>query len=429
MGVLVAQLDTSVVNLAVARLRDSLSSDSYMLRWFVDAYNLTYATAILSAGGLGDRLGHRRLFVIGIGIFTVGSFACALAPTAAALVAARAFTGLGAALAIPATLALLSLSFPAGESRTRALGVWASMNALAFAIGPLVGGALADTLGWRSIFAVAIPFGIATLLIARRLPESGAHARTLDVPGQTLAALALGTLTAAGMAVGTRDTARSLFWLSIAVGALVAFVVRERSTREPLVDLGLFRDVAFSSANAVTALMTFGMYGMLFVTPLALQTLHHRSALEAGSILLAMSIAFFLSSTHSRTFVHLLGRQGTIATGMAAMGIGCFGLALGVDQPPVVYCVPLVVIGFGLGLATGPLLGYIVERAPKEHAGVASGIANAARMLGATVGVALLGGAFSAATADELSLRVALTCAGAAELAGMSLAASRLFVG
>jgi DHA2 family methylenomycin A resistance protein-like MFS transporter len=427
LGVLVAQLDTSVVNLALARLRTSLSSDTYMLRWFVDAYNLTFATAILSAGGLGDRIGRRRLFVIGIALFTVGSLACALAPNAAWLVAARAFTGLGAAFEIPATLALLSLAFPEGERRARALGVWASMNALAFAIGPLVGGVLSDALGWRSIFAVAIPFCIVALLIARRLPESRGDGRRLDAPGQTLGALALGTLTSAGMSAGAHDLSRALLWSAIAVVALIAFIVRERMTREPLVDLGLFRDFAFSSANAVTLCMTFGMYGMLFVTPLALQTLHHRTATQAGVILLALSVAFFLTSMQSRFFVKLLGRQGTVACGMAGMGFGCVGLALGIEAPLLEFCGSLVVVGIGLGLATGPLLGYIVERAPKESAGIASGVANAARMLGATVGVALLGGAFSAATSDELALRVALLCAGAVELLGMTLAASPLF--
>jgi MFS transporter, DHA2 family, methylenomycin A resistance protein len=208
-GVLVAQLDTSVANLAVHKIHAALGGDVTALRWIIDAYNLTYAAAILSAGTLGDLFGRRRVFCLGMLVFIGGSIGCALAPMIAWLIAARAVTGVGAALEVPATLALLSVAFPerAQAARARALGIWASMNGFAFIIGPLLGGVLADTLSWRSLFAVAIPVALAAVVLALGLPESeiaGGHA--LDIGGQLLAASMLGGFAAAGMAERTTCT-------------------------------------------------------------------------------------------------------------------------------------------------------------------------------------------------------------------------------
>ena len=185
------------------RIHAAFGGDPGALRSVVDAYNLVYAAAILSAGALGDRLGRRRTFAIGTTIFVAGSLGCTLAPNLAMLIAARAVTGLGAALEVPATLALLSRAYPEGKARAHALGIWASMNGLAFVIGPIVGGVLADTLGWRSLFAIVIPLGLAALVLARRIDEAGTtQPRGLDLAGQTLAACGLGALAFAGMAGG-----------------------------------------------------------------------------------------------------------------------------------------------------------------------------------------------------------------------------------
>jgi predicted MFS family arabinose efflux permease len=288
-----------------------------------------------------------------------------------------------------------------------------------------VGGALTDTLGWRSIFAVAVPVGVATLALCARVPEGPRRAVRLDLLGQTLAAAALGALTAAGMFAGARDAAHAWLWLAAGAAASAGFLVRELRAREPLVDLRWFRDRTFGSANAVTACMTFGMYGMLFLTPLALQALYRVGATFAGAIMLPMSIVFFCVSLRSQCFVKALGPRGTIACGMAAMGAGCLGLTLGLAESPWACTAPLGLIGLGLGLTTGPVLGKVVERAPRDQAGAASGIANAARMLGATLGVALLGGTFAAGF-DQSALRSALTGAGAVELCGVAIALAGL---
>ena len=424
LGILLAQLDTSVINLVTHRLHDAFHTDDATLRWFVDAYNVAYAAAILSAGGLGDRLGRRRIFVIGLAVFTVGSAACALAPNAATLVVARAFTGLGAALEVPATLALLSVAFPEGAARAKALGVWAAMNGLAFAIGPPLGGGLADAFGWRSVFAVAIPVALVALVLARRAaaPEP-VPSRAFDVAGQLWAAAALGTLTFAAMAAGSREFATAAAWFAGALVCGVAFIVQERRAAEPLLDLTLFRDRPFDAATFCTACMTFGMYGLLYLTPLVLQAFRHFGTTLAGVMLLPLSAIFVVVSARSGAIVERLGTRATIAVGMACMGVGSITLGIDVGARLWTTALGLGIAGVGLGFTTGPLLGYAVARAPHERAGIASGVGNAARMLGATLGVAVLGGAFGHASAiDVTPIRIAYAGGGAIELLGALVA-------
>jgi MFS transporter, DHA2 family, methylenomycin A resistance protein len=422
-GVLLAQIDTSVVNLAVHRIHAAFGGDAGALRWVVDAYNLVYAAAILSAGALGDRLGRRRMFVVGTTIFVAGSLGCALAPNAASLIAARALTGLGAALEVPATLALLSAAFPAGKPRAHALGIWASMNGLAFVIGPIVGGLLADALGWRSLFAIVIPFALAALVLARRIDEpETTKPHGLDLSGQMFAACALGAFAFAGMAAGTQAWSTALVWFAAGALAFIAFVARERRAPEPLVDLRLFADRPFSTATFVTMTMTFGMYGLLYLAPLALQAFQHETTFQTALALLPMSLVFLITSSLSGKIVPRIGVRASVAVGMAVMGCGCLLVAFGGTQRAVPFAIGLALTGVGMGLVTGPVLGFAVSHAPAKLAGTASGIGNAARMLGATLGVAVLGGAFAHATSPA-ALRIGFAGGGLAQLLGALVAA------
>ncbi|HYZ15968.1 MAG TPA: MFS transporter [Candidatus Acidoferrum sp.] len=423
-GVLLAQVDTSVVNLAVHRIRDTFGADPAAVRWVVDSYNLTYAAAILSAGGLADILGRRRLFVLGTIVFTLGSIGCTVAPNDATLIAARAVTGIGAALEVPATLALLSVAFPEGPQRASALGIWASMNGLAFVVGPLAGGVLADALGWRSLFAIAVPIALLALALARRVEEPAiAGTRSLDLAGQLFAAVGLGALAFAGMAAGIRETKGALLWLVLACAAFAAFLACERTAKAPLVDLRLFRDRPFVAATFATMAMTFGMYGVLYLTPLALQTFGHASTTRAGIALLPMSLVFVVTSSASGRVVARIGGHAAIVSGMAAMGAGCLVLAFGGTQNTLALSLGLASTGLGMGLATGQLLGYAVSRAPGERAGTASGIGNAARMIGATLGVAIIGGSFALAHGGDLTpLRIGFASGGVVQLLGALVA-------
>jgi len=270
LGVLVAQIDTSVVNLAVKQIGANLNAGVTALQWVVDAYNLVYASLLLTAGTLADLYGRRRIFVLGIALFTLGSAVCGLAPNAVVLVGGRAIAGLGAALEVPTSLAILTVAYPDTGERTRALGLWASCNGIAFIIGPTVGGVLVDAVGWRSIFLLIIPLCVATLaLTMAAVPESkDPKGRSLDLPGQALAIAALGALSLA-VIEGPRwgwGSPGSLLAVAISITAASLFLRRQADAEGALVPLPMFKNRVFSAALGVAFAMTFGMYAMLFLT-------------------------------------------------------------------------------------------------------------------------------------------------------------------
>src|SRR5580693_1756444 len=282
LGVLVAQIDTSVVNLAVKQIGAKLDAGVTALQWVVDAYNLVYASLLLTAGTLADLYGRRRIFALGIALFTLGSLVCGLAPNAVVLVAGRAIAGLGAALEVPTSLAILTVAYPDTRERTHALGLWASCNGLAFIIGPTVGGALVDAVGWRSIFLLIIPLCVATLVLTwTSVPESkDPKGRKLDLPGQALAIAALGALSLA-VIEGPR-------WGWLSIGSLLSFAIsitpatwflrKQVNTEVALVPLPMLKNRVFSACLGVATGMTFGMYAMLFLLPLYLQSVRGDSA-------------------------------------------------------------------------------------------------------------------------------------------------------
>lgn len=400
LGVLVAQIDTSVVNLAVKEIGTSLNAGVTALQWVVDAYNLVYASLLLTAGALADLYGRRRIFALGIALFTVGSLICGLAPNAAVLVGGRAVAGLGAALEIPTSLAILTVAYRDTKQRTQALGIWASCNGLAFIIGPTLGGVLVESVGWRSIFLLIIPLCILALaLTAIAVPESkDPKGRKLDVPGQVLAVAALGALSLAvieGPRWGWESIGSVTALAGSAIGAIL-FVLRQRGAEGALVPLAMFKNRVFSASLGIAAAMTFGMYAMLFLTPLYLQASRGDGALLAGVELLPMSITFVIVSQLSGKIANAYGPRLPMTLGMTMMGSGLFMLALIplYDGLPLVEAA-LLVIGCGLGLNTAPVNGVAVASAPASRSGTASGLVNTARMVGATLGVAVLGAIFT----------------------------------
>jgi MFS transporter, DHA2 family, methylenomycin A resistance protein len=400
LGVLIAQIDTSVVNLAVKHIGADFNAGVNMLQWVVDAYNLVYASLLLSAGTLADLYGRRMIFALGIAMFTIGSLTCGLAPNAVVLVAGRAFAGLGAALEVPTSLAILTVAYPDTKKRSHALGLWASCNGLAFIIGPTVGGALVDTVGWRSIFLLIIPLCILALVLTMTsVPKSkNPEGRKLDLPGQALAVSALGALSLAVI------EGPHWGWLSIesttsfviTIVMAVWFVRRQKNTDGALVPLPMLKNRAFSACLAVAIGMTFGMYAMLFLTPLYLQSARGVSALVAGVELLPMSVTFVVVSQWSGAIANEYGPRVPMTAGMAMMGVGLFMLALiPINDSLVLIEIALLVIGCGLGLNTGPVNAVAVASAPTARSGTASGLINTARMVGATLGVAVLGAVFA----------------------------------
>jgi EmrB/QacA subfamily drug resistance transporter len=435
LGVLFAQIDTSVVNLALKSIAADLHAGIRAMQWVVDAYNLVYASLLLTGGTLGDLYGRRRVFVAGIALFIAGTLVCALAPTAAVLIVGRVVSGVGAALMVPMSLVLLTLAFPDRRARAHAMGVWASCNGLAFIIGPMLGGWLVDSIGWRSIFYLILPVCAAALTITYvAVRESSEPAgRRLDLPGQALAITGLVAFAFAAIE-GSHWGWTSpviLGTAAVAAAALALLVFVEGRTPGPLMPLEVFSRPTFSASLAIAGLMTFGMYALLFIMPLYFQTVRGATPLVTGLELMPMPVAFFLVSQYVGHLNNRFGPRVVMTAGMLCMGVGALGLAaIGESTGLVLIELALLVVGVGLGLNTAPVNGVAVAALPPARSGTASGLLNTTRMVGATLGVAILGALFAshagpqaASSADFLAgMRVALCGSGAAELAGALVA-------
>lgn len=429
LGVLVAQIDTSVVNLALRPIGDALDVGVAPLQWTVDAYNLAYALCLLTGGLLGDLHGRRRILIVGLGLFSLGCLACGLAPDAVVLVLGRVVAGLGAALLIPSSLAILRVVWTEPVSRGRALGIWAGCNGLAFAIGPILGGLLIETWGWRSVFLIVIPpAALACVLAWRFVPESAdPQHRSFDARGQLLAALALGAFAFAAI------EGREAPWLlavavPLAAAATAWFVRVERRLGEAaLVPLDLFGLRDFRGACIATATMTFGMYGLLFLVPMSWQApdgaARALGPLQAGLALLPMAIAFVLVSRRSGRLVERFGARVATAGGTALIGLGLLTLALTTTARPMWLAqAGLVAAGVGMGANTGPLMGVAVAAVRAARSGTASSLINVARMVGATLGVAVLATLYAWLDGGAVGLRTAMLAGGLVQLMGAAAA-------
>lgn len=435
LGVLFAQIDTSVVNLAVKSIATDLRAGVSEMQWVIDSYNLVYASLLLTGGTLGDLYGRRRIFVLGILLFIAGTLICALAPNATTLIAGRVISGLGAAFEVPMSLVLLTLAYPDRKERVHALGIWASCNALAFIVGPMLGGWLVAIVGWRSIFYVILPVCAATVALTYVAVCESAEpkGRRLDLPGQGLAIVGLSTFAFAVIEGSNWGWTSPVILIiaAVAILALVLFVWVEARTPGPLFPLEFLRRRVFSAALAVAGLMTFGMYALLFVMPLYFQTVRGASPLVAGLELLPMPASFFIVSQYAGHLTNRLGPRVTMTAGMTYMGAGALALAFITGNAGLLPIeLALAVVGVGLGLNTAPVNGVAVAALPPERSGTASGILNTSRMIGATLGVAILGAIFAGhagqnatAGADFVTgLRAALTGSGMAELLGALVA-------
>jgi MFS transporter, DHA2 family, methylenomycin A resistance protein len=425
LAVLLAQVDTSVVNLALRSIAASLRASVTDLQWVLDAYNLTYAVLLLTAGLLSDLYGRRRLFIIGSAVFTGGSVICAAAPDIAVLIAGRAIAGAGAALLLPASLAIIRVEWREEQARNRALGIWAACTGLAFVIGPTVGGALVEGFGWRSVFLIAVPLGAAAIgLAALVVPESRDPAgRRFDALGQFAGATALGCLAFAAIEAAHGAVVAALA-AGVAVGSLLVFLATERRRgAEAMVSLDLLGRRRFAGVLTATTTMTFGMYGVLFLVPLVWQAEGTLGAGAAGLGLLPMAGVFFLVSNFSGRLSGFAGARLMIGGGTAVIGSGLFVIGCTAAGAPLWLAqTGLVLTGLGMGLNTGPLFGVAVGLVPAARSGSAASLINVARMIGATLGVAILGTAFGWAGAGTVGLRIAMVSGGFVQIIGAALA-------
>jgi EmrB/QacA subfamily drug resistance transporter len=389
-------LDSTILNVALPTLQAGLHASLAGLQWVADAYLLVISSLLLLAGSLADRLGRKRLFLIGLAGFSLGSLLCSLAPNVGSLVALRMLQALGGCMLTPVSLSIVRNTFTDARERARALGIWSGIFGLATACGPVAGGLLVSQVGWRSVFWVNVPIGVLMLVAARRyVPESRApRPRRVDVPGQLLMIAALGSLTYAviqGPSYGwVSAPIRALFAVSLL--ALGLFVAVERRRAEPLLELRFFRSAPFTGA-CVTAVLSFVVLaGFLFVITLYLQQVHGDSPLRSGLALLPATAVMALAAPVAG---HLMAKRGPriplVLSGvlMAAGSVLEFGLT-----PRTSYlwlALAFAVLGAGLGLVNPPITGIGVTGMPPEQAGVASAVISTTRQVGSVLGVAVMG--------------------------------------
>ncbi|MFE5597109.1 MFS transporter [Streptomyces sp. NPDC056549] len=407
LGYFLVMLDVTVVNVAVPAVQDSLDAGASDLQWIVDGYSASFAGFLLLGGGLGDRYGHRALFLSGLGVFAAASAGCGLAPSAGVLIAARLAQGAGAALLVPASFALVRAAYPDRAQRARAVGHWGLVSAVAFGAGPAVGGLLVAGFGWRAVFWVNLPVAAAAVLLTlRHVPAPGRRARPgrMDPAGLVLGVLGLlgvaGALNEAGSAGWSSPVVPALF--AGGAGCLAAFAVVELrlekgsavrpGAREPLLPLSLFREVRLTATTLVGLLLSFGYYGLLFVVTLYFQRERGLGALGTGFALLpSVCMGFLAAALSSR----LTARGGPYAPMTGALLLGSAGflgwLAAGPDTPYPVLLFALMATGLATPVTVVAATVAVMEASPADRAGTASAVFQVSRQVGSALGVALFG--------------------------------------
>ncbi|HEX5120763.1 MAG TPA: MFS transporter [Pseudonocardiaceae bacterium] len=394
-GYFLVLLDVTVVNVALPTIGTGLGAGVAGLQWVVDGYALALAALLLAGGTVGDRWGHKRVVLVGMLVFGVASLGCAVAPVTGVLIAARAVQGIGAALLLPGTLAIVSRAYPGPGEQARAIGVWAGIGSVALPAGPLLGGLLVDGPGWRWVFAINVPIVvIAGLVTLRRVNDDAGHSeRRLDSPGTVLVVIGLAaatfTIIQAGHAgLGTTVVAGAV----VAVAAFCGLVAAERRVAEPLLPPDVFRRPAFVAANAVAGCMNLGTLGLLFLLTLYLQTVQHRPALLAGLAVLPLFLPLSLLAPFAGRLTGRVGAKPVMITGLVVAAVGVGLLSTWEAHSAYLALLPAMLCwGIGLGLLTPAVVAASIAAAPGDRSGLASGMNNTARQAGGAIGIAAYG--------------------------------------
>jgi DHA2 family methylenomycin A resistance protein-like MFS transporter len=425
-GYFLVILDAMVVNVALPAIGHELHAGVAGLQWVVDAYTLSFAGLLLAGGALAERLGGRLVFLAGLATFALASAACGLAPSLPFLVGARLVQGAAAALLVPSSLVLLQAAYPNREARSRAFGIWGAIAGIGAASGPIVGGLLVTAWSWRGVFFINLPFAVAALVLAgRAIPVTPRRARALDLPGQLLAVAGLALLTAALVEAGRLGWGASevLAGFALAVVTLIAFVAAERRSRDPMLPLSLFGRPEFRSGAAVGLLINFGLYGQLFVLSLYFQDLRGYSALRTGLALLPEAALLIVASALSGRIMARTGPRKPMLAGLLIGGAGLLGVATaGPHTEYLLLVAPMAATGFGMALTMPAATAAVMEAAPADRGGIASGVINAARQAGTVLGVALLGTLVSTRSGFAGGLHAGIVVAAAAFFVAAGLA-------
>lgn len=395
-----AALDNLVVTTALPAIREDLGGGLHDLEWTVSAYTLTFAVLLMFGAALGDRFGRRKLFQIGLTIFTGASAAAALAPGIDSLIAARAVQGVGAAIMMPLTLTLLTAAVPAAK-RGMAYGIWGAVNGLAVASGPLIGGSLTEHISWQWIFWLNVPLGVALLPLARlRLAESYGTGAPLDIPGTLLASGGLFGIVyglVRGPADGWTD---NLVLTSLFAGAalLAGFVLYSTRAKNPMLPMRLFRSRAFAGINAASLLMFLGMFGSIFLLSQYMQGVLGYSPTEAGLRMLPWTGMPMLVAPIAGILSDRIGGRPVVATGLffQAAGLAYLASVITVDASYSIQLPGLIISGIGMGLFFAPASNLVMSSVRGSEQGIASGANNALREVGGALGIAIMGSIFAA---------------------------------
>ncbi|OBB35038.1 MFS transporter [Mycobacterium sp. 852002-51961_SCH5331710] len=420
LGLFVGLIDANAVNLALPAIRDDLGGGVSGAQWTIDAYNIAFAALLLTAGSLGDRFGRRRLLRLGLLVFVSASVACAVAPSLPLLLVARTLQGVGAAVMLPQGLAITAAAFPDPVERARATAAWAMAAAMSTAVGPILGGVLTDTAGWRQIFWLNAPIGVLALVMTYAyLPESrDDRPAGIDWRGQVLAILALASVTVA-LVEGHTMSPAWLVTLAVAAAAVVAaFVGSQQRARHPMLPLAMFRSRPLVTALIATFTMTLGIYGLLLVNSFAFQQQRGASALATAWWFIPLPLTYLVLIPVVNAMTRRTNPRTPMTAGLLLMatGLGVYA-CVGPQANICLLEAAFVLAGAGLALNTAPAVGLAMSAMPIRRSGLASGVVNLARLVGITVGVASLG-SIMAAVDDIGGVRAALALGVAALLAG-----------
>lgn len=399
MSLLIVSLDNTVLNVALPSLQRDLHASTAGLQWTIDAYTLVLASLLMLAGSTADRIGRKRVFMVGLVVFTLGSVLCSLAPSLEALVVFRMVQAVGGSMLNPVAMSIITNTFTDPRERARAIGAWGAVVGLSMAAGPLVGGLLVDSVGWRSIFWINLPVGLAALVLTLRfVPESRApEARRADPVGQLLVIVLFGSLTYAIIEAPHVALSATAPFALLALAALTALLIYESRRHEPLIDLRFFRSAPFSGATVIAVSAFAALGGFLFLSTLYLQNVRGLSALDAGLWMLPMAVPTFLCAPLSGRLVGSRGpRVPLLIAGGALTVSGLLFALFEAETSDVTLFTGYVLFGVGFGFVNAPITNTAVSGMPRAQAGVAAAVASTSRQLGQALGVAVVGAVLAA---------------------------------
>jgi EmrB/QacA subfamily drug resistance transporter len=408
MSLFIVSLDVTIVNIALPAIRSDLHASISGLQWTIDAYALVLASLLILAGSTADRFGRRRTFQVGLVTFTLGSLLCSLAPSLGWLVAFRAVQAVGGCMLNPVAMSIIANTFTEPRERARAIGVWSGVVGISMALGPVLGGALVASLGWRSIFWINIPIGVAAVVLcALFVPESRAtHPRRLDPVGQILVLVTLAALTYAiieGPNAGWRS-ARIVGLFALAAVGLIGFLGYASRRDEPLIDLRFFRSAPFSGATVIAISAFAALSGFLLLNTLYLQEVRGLSALHAGLYTLPMAAMTVVFAPLSGRLVGSRGARLPLLLAGAALAVGVLPFTRLTAHMPVGWLFAgYVVFGFGFGMLNAPVTNTAVSGMPRAQAGVAAAITSTSRQVGQSLGVAIVGSAVTSGVSGSMA--------------------------